>query len=71
MEAREECRVDGIEPVANYEVGSKGMEDLSDHKVWAEFHKPNYMQLSFRLLSPRSHQDLWKRLGIRMTIWIP
>jgi hypothetical protein len=40
-QAREVWGAEGIEPIANYEVGSLGMGELLTHKVCAELHKPN------------------------------
>ncbi len=56
-QARDAWGVEGIDPVANYEVGSLGIGDLLTHKVWAELHKPNSRQLSVRLLSPKSVEE--------------
>jgi hypothetical protein len=50
----------GIEPVANYEVGSLGLGDQLTHKVWAELHRPNSRQLSIRLLSQKTVEEAWK-----------
>ncbi len=60
-QARLNWGADGIDPVANYEVGSLGMGDQLTHKVWAELHKPNSRQLSIRLLSHKSVEDAWKQ----------
>jgi hypothetical protein len=59
-QARDEWGANGIEPIANYEVGSIGLGELLTHKVWAELHKPNSRQLSMRLLSPKSAEEAWK-----------
>ncbi len=59
-QARDEWGANGIEPIANYEVGSIGFGELLTHKVWAELHKPNSRQLSVRLLSPKSAEEAWK-----------
>jgi hypothetical protein len=60
-QARDVWGAEGIEPVANYEVGSIGIGDLLTHKVWAELHKPNSRQLSVRLLSPKAVEETWKQ----------
>ncbi len=60
-QARLNWGADGIDPVANYEVGSLGMGDQLTYKVWAELHKPNSRQLSIRLLSHKSVEDAWKQ----------
>jgi hypothetical protein len=61
QQARQVWGADGIEPVANYEVGSLGIGDQLTHKVWAELHKPNSRQLSIRLLSHKSVEESWKQ----------
>jgi hypothetical protein len=58
---RDAWGVEGIDPVANYELGSLGIGDLLTHKVWAELHKPNSRQLSVRLLSPKLVEEAWKQ----------
>jgi hypothetical protein len=60
-QAREVWGPHGIEPVANYEVGSLGLGDQLTHKVWAELHRPNSRQLSIRLLSQKSVEEAWKQ----------
>jgi hypothetical protein len=60
-QARAEWGPEGIDPVANYEVGSLGIGDLLTHRVWAELHKPNSRLLSIRLLSPKSVEEAWKQ----------
>jgi hypothetical protein len=60
-QAREEWGPEGIEPVANYEVGTLGIGDLLTHKVWAELHRPNSRQLSIRLLSQKTVEEAWKQ----------
>ncbi len=60
-QAREEWGPEGIDPVANYEVGSLGIGDQLTHKVWAELHRPNSRQMSIRLLSQRSVEEAWKQ----------
>jgi hypothetical protein len=52
--------VDGIEPIANYEVVSIGLGDLLTPVVWSELHKPNSRKLSIRLLSTKSVEEAWK-----------
>jgi hypothetical protein len=61
LQARKVWGANGIEPVANYEVGSLGIGDQLTHKVWAELHKPNSRQLSIRLLSHKSVEESWKQ----------
>jgi hypothetical protein len=60
-QARSIWGADGIDPVANYEVGSLGIGDQLTHKVWAELHKPSSRQLSIRLLSHKSVEEAWKQ----------
>jgi hypothetical protein len=60
-QARQVWGANGIEPVANYEVGSLGFGDQLTHKVWAELHKPNSRQLSIRLLSHKAVEESWKQ----------
>jgi hypothetical protein len=59
-QAREVWGVDGIEPIANYEVVSFGLGDLLTTVVWSELHKPNSRKLSIRLLSTKSVEEAWK-----------
>jgi hypothetical protein len=60
-QARQEWGPEGIEPVANYEVGTLGIGDQLTHKVWAELHRPNSRQLSIRLLSQKTVEEAWKQ----------
>jgi hypothetical protein len=52
--------VDGIDPIANYEVVSLGLGDLLTPTVWNELHKPNSRWLSVRMLSTKSVEEAWK-----------
>jgi hypothetical protein len=60
-QAREVWGPEGIEAVANYEMGALGIGDLLTHKVWAELHKPNSRQPSIRLLSQKTVEEAWKQ----------
>ncbi len=59
-QARDEVKVDGHDPIGNYEVVSMGLGDLLSPKVWAEIHKPNSRELSIRMLSRGSVEQAWR-----------
>jgi hypothetical protein len=60
LQARENWGIEGIEPIANYEVVSMGLGDLLTPATWAEIHKPNSRNLSIKMLAPKSVEEGWK-----------
>jgi hypothetical protein len=59
-QARDEVRLEGHDPIGNYEVVSMGLGDLLSPKVWAEIHKLNSRELSIRMLSRGSVEQAWR-----------